>query len=128
MKKEPWKMKIIWTLIFLFIFLAAFFLSNWYTFETNLLESLENMAENTFLLEKLSKYLSIHNSGTPEQASPWSIFRIQKVGDTYLVTILKDLLLTIGLAWRKSVLASLHISKNIDTFKQKSKYFFLLCM
>ena len=55
--------------------------------------------------------LSDQNTGTPEQARPARPrsgldFQIHEIRD-YLVIILEALLLTIGLAWRKSVPASL---------------------
>ena len=66
--------------------------------------------------------------GTPEQARPARLlsglnFQIHNSRD-YLVTILEALLLTIGLAWQKSVSASLPsvgmLTKQIKTFKAEA--------
>ena len=66
--------------------------------------------------------------GTPEQTRPARLlsglnFQIHKSRD-YLVTILEALLLTICLAWQKSVSASLPsvgmLTKQIKTFKAEA--------
>ena len=60
--------------------------------------------------------LTVLRGGTPEQVRPPRLqsgldFQIHKSRD-YVVTILEVLLLTIGLVWQKSVLASLKGSLN----------------